>query len=348
MNSLCLSNLQIKDDYSSFFDATLCGTDQNGRQIRALHLSVDDKLEPIITDNYPKGKIYKLKECDSFTREFIKLLDKNLIVFYNEKDMEIIAFSGFEKYGKISKNSKFCGQKLIERSYSRAGYSYDFMDNKLFVSSIKMLDYKTSESVKKSLLNIASLFDKSNGTSTKQYEVIHSNQIFNKISQNTHSILIPSINTTSQTTSVPSRTKALPTPPPKSASNSSSLINSNGSSNSFKSLSDFHGNNFDKDCETPPDLLIKTAIELAKKEGFTKFEISNSFKKNIDVYPEPYTSKTNATYHKVKVDFFIDASNGYGKSCQLVLQRQFFTCYSDKNVVIKKITDTANNILDLI
>ncbi|HEV8052465.1 MAG TPA: hypothetical protein VGP47_08220, partial [Parachlamydiaceae bacterium] len=334
MNSLSLTDLKIYDEYSSFFDATLSGSDQNGRHIRVLHVSVNEKLEPKIIDNYPQGKIYNLKECNSTTYNFKDLLNKNFVVLYYEKEMEIIAFSGFEKYGKISSHSKFSGQKLIERSYSRAGCSYDYMDDKLFVKSFKMLDNKTSESVKKSLLNIASLFDKPNDTSKRQYEINHSNQIFNKIPQNTQSILIPSINTTSQTTSVPSRTKALPTPPPKPSSNNSSSIISSGTTNSFKSLSDFQGNNFEKDSDTPPEQLLKTAIELAKKEGFTKFAISDLFKKNIEVYPQPYTSKTNRIYHQVKVDFFIEASNNFGKSCHLILQREFFISSSDKTVVI--------------
>ncbi|MBA2367481.1 MAG: hypothetical protein H0V82_00470 [Candidatus Protochlamydia sp.] len=84
---------------------------------------------------------------------------------------------------------------------------------------------------------------------------------------------------------------------------------------------------------------------IAKKDGFTKFEISNSFQKNLEVFPEPYTSRSKAVYHQVKVDFFIVASNNYGKSSNLILQREFFISSSDKTVVIQKAADAANDVL---
>ncbi|MBA2367482.1 MAG: hypothetical protein H0V82_00475 [Candidatus Protochlamydia sp.] len=353
MNSLSLSNLQVNLYSSSpYFGTTLGGVDQNGKKIDVLHVALSEengKLEPLINEWFHGGKSYHLSECNSLMNsDFRALIEKNLIILHNNDKMEILVFSGFEKYGKISKHSQFCCSKLFNRS--SLSHDMKYRDNSISHTSFKMLDKKTSDCVKKSLMDIAWWFDQApNETSKKQYEIIQRNQLLNNIPQITQPIFSQTINTTSQTTSVPSRTKALPTLPSKPINNTpSSSIISNGSTNTFKSLSDFQGNNFEKDCETPPDQLIKTAIELAKKEGFTKFEISNSFKKNIEVYPEPYKSKTNLTYHKVKVDFFIEASNGYGKNCQLVLQRQFFTCYSDKNVVIQKITDTANNILDLI
>ncbi|MBA2367448.1 MAG: hypothetical protein H0V82_00305 [Candidatus Protochlamydia sp.] len=348
MNSLSLYEFQINDNYSSpYFGATLGAKDQNGRKFDVVYVRIDEKNgKPQIIDNYPNGLRYYLSECNSMMiPDFKTLLEKNLVLLYNEDQSGILAFYGIEKYGKIKKNSQFFGKIVLRNNYSVSDFN-DPNGTRVYNNSFTMMDKKTSEYIKKTLLNIAWMCNNvTNNISENQYKSIAKSIPLPK-QQTTQPLLSQTTNTPSQTTSVPSRSKTLPTPPPKLSSSISSSITISGYTNSFKSLGDFKGNNFDKDCETPPDQLIKTAIELAKKEGFTKFALSNSFKKNIEVYPEPYSSKTNAIYHKVKVDFFIDASNDYGKTCQLILQRQFFTCYSDKTIVIQKITDTANKILD--
>jgi hypothetical protein len=349
MNSLSLSNLQINDYSSPSFGATLGGIDENGKKIDVLHVYLDENGKPSINDWSHGGKSYHLKECNSkMIPDFRTLLEKNLVILYNFYKHEMLAFSGFDKYGKISKHSQFCGSTLHEYSYSSLNIKYK--DTKVAITSFKMMDKKTSEYVKKTLMDIAWWFDKApNDTFKRQYEVIPRNYFSNNITQSAQS-------TFSQTTSVPSRTKTLPTLPPQPITNTSSStiqktittssIISNSSTNTFVSLADFQGNNFENDSDSPPEQLLKTAIDLAKKEGFTKFAISTSFTKNIEVYPEPYLSKTNKTFHQLKVDFFIDASNNFGKSCQLILQREFFIASSDKTIVIQRVTECANAILN--
>jgi hypothetical protein len=353
MNSLSLSNFQMNEGYSCRFDQTFCCYDQNKDKIEILHVcetKENGKYEPAITKHHPSGKAYLMGGCGPRTTpDFRILLEKNLILL--NRGMEMIAFSGFDKYGKIGKHFYFYGGKLLKYSQYIGSTLVHRNDNEIPVMKFSMLDKKTSESVKKSLMDIAWMFDKvSNETSQRQYESIPKNLSSSQIRQ-------PAQPTISQTTSVSSRTKVLPIPLKPSNNTSSSTINTittssliitNVTTNTFESLADFQGNNFEKDSDSPPDQLLKTAIELAKKEGFTKFAISNSFTKNIEVYPEPYTSKTNKIFHQVKVDFFIDASNNFGKSCQLILQREFFISSSDKTIVIQKITECANAILKLV
>ncbi|MBA2367449.1 MAG: hypothetical protein H0V82_00310 [Candidatus Protochlamydia sp.] len=340
MNSISLSNLEKNGCFSSYFDTTLSGIDQNGKAINVVHVSVNEengKQVPSIMDNYPEGKIYQLRECNAYMcLDFRTLLDRNLVLLYNDHKMEMLAFAGFEKYGKISRKSQFNGMKIND-NFSLM-HDFKWRDTKIPITSFKMMDKKTSDCVKKTLLEVAGWFDKvPNETSKSKYEAIPKNISSYQIQQTVQPIL-------SQTTSVPSRTKALPTPPPKSATNNG--IISKGTTNTFISLADFNGNNYEKDCDTPIAKLLITAIELSKEEGFTKFEISNSFKQNIDVYPEAYLSPTlKTTCHKLKIDFFINASNNYGKSCHLILQREFFVSSSDKNIVIQKVADAANNVI---
>ncbi|MBA2367451.1 MAG: hypothetical protein H0V82_00320 [Candidatus Protochlamydia sp.] len=355
MNSstLSLSDFEIRDSYSYQFNQTLCGHDQNKNLIGIFHVWVNPKDEkPSINDNYPKGKTYLVSECNTrLNSDFKTLLNKNLILLHDKKNMQMFAFLGFEKYGKINKHSKFYGGKLREYSNISSSHLPTRVNNDVLITKFKLMDYQTSECLKKTLSSVAWMCNNaSNNISENQYNSIPNNTSLYKIQQTVQPIF-------TQTTSLPSRTKALPTLPPKPSNNttsSSANINSFTSfppisttpTNSFKSLNDFQGNNFDKDPKIPAAELLKIAIEFAKKDGYTNFAIANSFNENnAEVFAEVYfDSETKDKCHKAKVNFYVDANNGFGKNCRLILQRQFF-CYSpDPEYALKKIAKASNKI----